>query len=211
MGSVWKPNRWTDRTVGLRRRAGGWGSGSGSVRPGWPRRRRGSRPRGLARRGDRGGQGQRIHWPGWDRSDPCDRGGVARAPGRGGGDDDVTLVLAPAARSPRAKVKTPATGVTPPVAETKVAPDGNVSVRVTPVAGAVPCWSPSACRSRLAPTSPSRGPCRRASGRAVGRSRQRGSTTWPILLPSNSVNQRLPSGPTVIRRDRCRPWGPGTR
>ncbi len=50
----------------------------------------------------------------------------------------VTLLSAPAARSPRVKVRTPPVGLAPPVAETKAAPDGSVSVRVTPVADAVP-------------------------------------------------------------------------
>ncbi len=51
--------------------------------------------------------------------------------------DDVPL----AARVPRLKVKTLPTGVTPPVAETNVTPEGRVSVSVTPADGDGPLFT----------------------------------------------------------------------
>jgi hypothetical protein len=48
----------------------------------------------------------------------------------------ATLLLAPTARLPTWNVRTPLSGVTPPVAETNVTPRGSVSVSVTPVATA---------------------------------------------------------------------------
>src|SRR5215469_12062245 len=56
----------------------------------------------------------------------------------GGVKTTVKWTLAPAARSPIGIVRTPLTGVAPPVAETNVTPGGRVSVSTTPVAAAVP-------------------------------------------------------------------------
>ena len=45
---------------------------------------------------------------------------------------------APAASAPMVQVTTPADSVPPPVAETKVVPDGTVSLMTTPAAAAPP-------------------------------------------------------------------------
>ena len=77
---------------------------------------------------------------------------LTSVPGASGWTTTFTVAVAPLARVPRSKVKVPLTGVTPPVAETNVAPGGGVTTSRTPVAGSGPALATVRVKVRLPPT-----------------------------------------------------------
>ena len=150
---------------------------------------------------DRGHLGETVIGRGGVELVHADGGAVGQRAGGGGLDDDGHGRTGACGRLPRARVKTPSTGVTPPGAETNVTPKGSVSVSVTPVPAAVPLLVTVNVSVTLFPTVTEPGAAPESARSGVGT-----PATWPIVSgpPSGaSVNQMFPSGPVAI------PIGPG--